>query len=72
VTDNSYASSEAYLQMIRRRREAASRLGVTPEIRNAIRKPVKLSKRVADEMCFVDRPADPYGNRVSTKGPQSN
>jgi hypothetical protein len=58
-----YTPGVEYQQLIRRRRDVAQRLGVTPTMRGQI---VKSRTPYRDE--FADRAPDPMMSRLATKG----
>jgi hypothetical protein len=66
-TTTTYVPSQEYVDLLRRRREAAERLGVTREIRAAvIRSKSWIPSTGPNE--FVDRNPDPHETRFSVRG----
>ena len=65
-TTKTYSPSPEYLDLLRRRREAAKRLGITPQQRETIRRSKSPSTGTNE---FVDRPADPHEKRFDVRSP---
>jgi hypothetical protein len=67
-TTPTYSPSPEYLDLIRRRREAAARLGITPQQRETIRRSKAWTPSTgANE--FVDRNPDPHEKRFEVRSP---
>ena len=69
MTDHTttYSPSPEYAAMIRRRREAAARLGITPQQRERIRRSKTWTPSTGSHE-FVDRNPDPYETRFEVRG----
>jgi len=66
-TTKTYSPSPEYLDLLRRRREAAKRLGITPQQRETIRRS-KCCTPSTGPNDFVDRKPDPYETRFEVRG----
>jgi hypothetical protein len=62
-----FTHSPEYLELIARRKAASARLGVTPAIRDAIRRS-KCWNHSTGNTEFVDRQPDPYEQRFAVRG----
>jgi hypothetical protein len=62
-----YVPTPEYAAMIRRRREAAARLGITPQQRETIRRSKSWTPESGNTK-FQDRKPDPYEHRFEVRG----